>query len=46
MKRGDMVDKLLALPRDRIRERIGTLDDESLSILNRALALLLGLGSV
>jgi mRNA interferase MazF len=41
-----MVDKLLALPRDRILERIGTLDDEALPSLNRALALLLGLGTV
>jgi len=40
-----MADKLLALPRDRIRERIGTLDDGILSLLNRALALLLGLES-
>lgn len=38
-----MVDKLLALPCNRIRERIGTLDHEALSSLNRALALLLGL---
>jgi mRNA-degrading endonuclease toxin of MazEF toxin-antitoxin module len=40
-----MVDKLLALSRDRIRERIGTLDDEALPNLNRALTLLLGLDS-
>ncbi|WP_169979803.1 type II toxin-antitoxin system PemK/MazF family toxin [Tautonia rosea] len=38
-----MVDKLLALPRGRIRERIGTLDDETLLRLNRSLALMLGL---
>ena len=41
-----MVDKLLALPRDQIREHIGTLDNETLSLLNRALCLLLGLESV
>ena len=38
-----MLDKLLALPRDRIREHIGTLDNEAIPDLNRALALLLGL---
>jgi mRNA interferase MazF len=38
-----MVDKLLALPRDRIRERLGTLDDKGLLTLNRSLALVLGL---
>jgi mRNA interferase MazF len=38
-----MVDKLLALPRDRIRGRIGALDDETLLALNRSLALMLGL---
>jgi mRNA interferase MazF len=38
-----MVDKLLALPRDRLKERIGTLDDETHNGLNRSLALLLGL---
>lgn len=38
-----MVDKVLALSRDRIRERIGTLDDETLLALNRSLALVLGL---
>lgn len=38
-----MVDKLLALRRDRIRERIGVLDDEGLLRLNRSLALILGL---
>jgi hypothetical protein len=37
-----MMDKLLALPRDRIRERIGAADDETLLGLSRALALLLG----
>jgi mRNA interferase MazF len=38
-----MTDKLLAMPRDRIRERIGAVDDETLLALNRALALMLGL---
>jgi mRNA interferase MazF len=38
-----MTDKLLALPRDRIRERIGAIDDETLLRLSRALALILGL---
>jgi mRNA interferase MazF len=35
-----MVDKLLALPRDRIRERIGSVDNETM------LALMLGLAGV
>jgi mRNA interferase MazF len=39
----NMVDKLLALPRGRIRERIGALDDETPLALNRSLALKLGL---
>jgi mRNA interferase MazF len=38
-----MVDKLLALRRDRLRERIGTLDDEDMLRLNRSLSLMLGL---
>lgn len=41
-----MVDKLLALPRDRIRKRIGAADDETLLSLNRALALMLGLAGL
>ena len=41
-----MTDQLLALPRDRIRERIGADDDETLLALNRALALILGLAGV
>jgi mRNA interferase MazF len=41
-----MVDKLLALPLERIRERIGSADDETLLSLNRALALMLGLAGV
>jgi mRNA interferase MazF len=38
-----MVDKLLALPRTRVRGRIGALDHATLQGLNRSLALLLGL---
>src|SRR5579872_3561106 len=34
-----MVDKMLALPRDRLRERIGSLDDNTVGMLNRSLAL-------
>jgi mRNA interferase MazF len=41
-----MVDKLLALPRDRVRKRIGAVEDEYLLALNRALALMLGLAGV
>ncbi len=41
-----MTDKLLALPRERIRARIGAADDETLLALNRALALMLGLAGV
>lgn len=41
-----MVDKLLALPRARVRDRIGTADDETMLGLNRALALMLGLAGV
>ncbi len=41
-----MVDKLLALRRDRIRERIGAADDETMLSLNRSLALMLGLAGV
>jgi mRNA interferase MazF len=41
-----MVDKLLALPRDRIRERIGAAGDETMLSLNRALALMLGLAGL
>ena len=41
-----MVDKLLALPRERIRERIGVADDETMLSLNRSLALMLGLAGV
>lgn len=41
-----MVDKLLALPRDRICKRIGAADDEMLLRLNRALAFILGLAGM
>jgi mRNA interferase MazF len=41
-----MVDKLLALPRARLREHIGTLEDKALLALNRSLALMLGLAGV
>ena len=38
-----MVDKVLAVPRQRLRDRIGEIDDETLLALNRSLALMLGL---
>ncbi len=41
-----MVDKLLALPRERVRGQIGSADDETMLGLNRALALMLGLAGV
>ena len=41
-----MVDKLLAVPRERIRDRIGYADDETMLGLNRAIALMLGLAGV
>ena len=41
-----MVDKLLALPRDRIRDRIGAADDETMLAVNQAMALMLGLAGV
>ncbi len=41
-----MVDKVLAVPRERFRGRIGTLDDETLLALNRSLALMFGLAGV
>ena len=41
-----MVDKLVALPRDRIYDCIGTVDDATLLALNRCLALMLGLAGV
>ena len=41
-----MVDKLLALPRDRVRDPIGTLDDATLLAVNRSLTLVLGLAGL
>ena len=41
-----MVDMLLAVPRSRIRERIGALDDEAVLALNRSIALMLGLAGL
>jgi mRNA interferase MazF len=41
-----MVDKLLALPRERVRARLGAADDETMLAVNRAIALVLGLGGV
>lgn len=41
-----MVDKLIAIPRHRVHDRIGTMDDTTLLALNRCLALMLGLGGV
>lgn len=41
-----MADKLLALPRKRIRAHIGTLDSKALQVMNRSLALMLGLADV
>jgi mRNA interferase MazF len=41
-----MVDKLLAIPRDRVRDCIGSIDDATLLALNRCLALMLGLAGV
>ncbi|MGK0238440.1 MAG: mRNA interferase MazF [Candidatus Pelagisphaera sp.] len=39
-----MVDKLLAVPRERITEVIGHIDDEQLLQLNRTLAFVVGIG--
>ncbi len=39
-----MVDRIVALPRDKIGGVIGRLDDETMLRLNRALAFVLGLG--
>ncbi len=39
-----MVDKIITLRRDRIRQTIGVLDKQSLVRLNRSLALWLGAG--
>jgi mRNA interferase MazF len=38
-----MVDKIMAIRRDRIREVIGQLDDTTIIALNRALALMTGI---
>lgn len=38
-----MVDKIMALRRDRVRAHIGALDDETILRLNRSLMLFLGL---
>ena len=38
-----MVDKIVAVRRDKLGARVGRLDDESLLVLNRMLALVLGL---
>jgi len=38
-----MVDKIMALRRERVRSLIGTLDDETILRLNRSLMLFLGL---
>ncbi len=40
-----MVDKIVALRRERIDQKIGTIDDETLVRLNRSLALFIGLAS-
>jgi mRNA interferase MazF len=39
-----MVDKIVAVRRDKIRERIGCLDEELMIRLNRSLAFWMGLG--
>jgi mRNA interferase MazF len=41
-----MVDKFLAIPRGRVRDCIGAVDDATLLALNRCLALMLGLAGV
>lgn len=41
-----MVDKLVALSKDRIRDTIGVVDDENLLSLNRSLTLMLGLAGM
>jgi mRNA interferase MazF len=41
-----MVDKLVAIPRDRVCDCIGAIDDATLLVLNRCLALVLGLADV
>ena len=39
-----LADKIFTLPRTRIKERIGQLDEDILMQLNRSLALVMGLG--
>jgi mRNA interferase MazF len=38
-----MVDKITTVPRDKLGDRIGTLDDEDMVRLNRAILIFLGL---
>lgn len=38
-----MIDKAITVPREKIGQRIGTVDDETLLAVNRALAVFLGL---
>jgi len=40
-----MVDKLTTVPKSKLGERIGKLDDEDMVRLNRAIAVFLGLGA-
>jgi mRNA interferase MazF len=40
-----MVDKLTTVPKSKLGERIGRLDDEDMVRLNRAIAVFLGLGA-
>lgn len=40
-----MVDKIVTLPRSKIGDRIGRLEDEEMALLNRAIALFLGLAA-
>ncbi|HET6325751.1 MAG TPA: type II toxin-antitoxin system PemK/MazF family toxin [Planctomycetaceae bacterium] len=41
-----MVDKVVAVPRGRVRDCIGAVDDTTLLAVNRSLALMLGLAGV
>jgi mRNA interferase MazF len=38
-----MTDKLLALPRERMRRALGSIDDDTVGLLDRALMIVLGL---
>lgn len=40
-----MVDKVSAVPRDRLRQRVGSLDDDEMLRLSRTVAAFLGLGA-